>query len=95
MLRSKTGGGERKVLDGVTSRGFLPVRGGLYFLGSMEGGTGLALQYYDEAKKRSRVLARVSSRPVSGFTVSPDGKTFLYAIQNPATSDLVMIENFR
>jgi hypothetical protein len=45
--------------------------------------------------KRSRLLTRIESQPVIGLTVSPDGGTFLFAVQKPTASDLMMIENLR
>lgn len=93
--RSVQGGGDWEVLGAVTSRGFIPVRGGLYYLGPEGGNAGLALQFYDEVAKRSRRLTRISGEPVSGLTASPDGGTFLFAVRKPGASDLMMIENFR
>ena len=89
------GAKEQMVLESVTSRGFFPVRGGLYYLGPIAGNSGVGLQFYDEDTRMSRLLTRLDAQPVSGLTVSPDGKTFLLAVQKPPASDLMMITGFQ
>jgi hypothetical protein len=41
------------------------------------------------------MLSGIEQTLALGLTVSPDRKTFLFGITNPANSDLMLIENFR
>ena len=86
-------GPERQVLDCVRLFGFAVGRAGVYHFGCGPG-PDVPLSLLDATTGRDRILGRVE-RPDEGLTVSPDGKTILYATRVREGSDLMMIENFR
>ena len=53
-----------------------------------------SLVLWDPATGRERPLGKLGPSG-SGLTVSPDGRTILYAKQVGSGTDLMMIENFR
>lgn len=53
------------------------------------------LEVFDLARKQSRELARVPGTPGGGLTVSPDGKTFLYAKSESPGADITVVERMR
>lgn len=53
------------------------------------------LEVFDPARKQTRVLARVPGTPAGGLTVSPDGKTFLYAKSESPGADITVVERMR
>jgi serine/threonine protein kinase len=91
------GGPERQLVDCVA--GFDVGQGGVYYRGCLPGiasaplGPEAPLFLRDPATGRQRLLGRLS--PGSGPTVSPDGKTILFAKHVGEGHDLMMIENFR
>jgi eukaryotic-like serine/threonine-protein kinase len=87
------GGPERKVVDCATS-GFTVGLAGVYHLGCAQDRRALPLYLLDPATGRDRLLGTLGT-PWEGITVSPDGKTILYAKIVGEGSDLMMIENFR
>jgi serine/threonine protein kinase/Tol biopolymer transport system component len=106
LWRLPTSGGQPvKVLEGVVIGNFVVLQGGIYYIDrpSGEGGghyvdrpTGeTRLQYFDFATRRSTTVARNLGNVDIGFTVSPDGRTILYARQDSAVDDLMLVENFR
>ena len=93
MARSLGGGSERKVLECVPVQGFATGPGGVYHFGCESGPSGTPLYLLDPATGRDRLLGNLER--AAGLTVSPDGKTILYAKEVGEGSDLMMIENFR
>jgi Tol biopolymer transport system component len=53
-----------------------------------------ALRYRDDATGRERSAATLETDGIEGLSVSPDGRTLVYG-RSKATSDILMIENFR
>jgi WD40 repeat protein len=52
------------------------------------------LRYWDAATGQDRFAATIETDSIHGLSVSPDGKSLVYGYVR-ATSDLMMIENFR
>jgi len=91
---SLAGGPERTVVDCVTRQGFAVGVAGVYHVGCDGNARGLPLSLLDPATGRDRLLGTLEGF-LEGLTVSPDGKTILYAKDAGEGSDLVLIENFR
>ena len=88
-------GAERKLVDCVAGFGFFAVGlAGVYHLGC-GADRSVPLYLLDPATGRDRLLGKVENASSLGLTVSPDGKTILYARRVGEASDLLMIENFR
>jgi Tol biopolymer transport system component len=87
------GGAERKVLDCVAW--FTVGLAGVYHLGCGAAGlSSVPLSLLDPATGRDRLLGKLE-KGASQITVSPDGKTILYAKNVGEGADLMLIENFR
>jgi len=82
-----------KVLEGVVLGNFVVREGGIYYIDRPSGET--RLQYFDFATRRSTTVARNLGNVDIGFTASPDGRAILYARQDSAVDDLMLVENFR
>jgi hypothetical protein len=93
--RALAGGPERQIIDAVGGRAFYPVEDGIYYIGPGEKPGVYALRFYEFANKRSQTLSSIEQTLGQVLTVSPDRQTFLFDIGNPASSDLMLIENFR
>jgi Tol biopolymer transport system component len=92
MAMPVAGGPERKVFDCVPFWDFAIGGAGVYHVGC---GTGtVPLYLLDIATGRDSLLGKLENVE-GGITVSPDGKTVLYAKTVGEGSDLMMIENFR
>jgi Tol biopolymer transport system component len=90
------GGPERKVLECVPLKGFAVGPGGVYHFGCAADPRAVPLYLLDPAIGRDRLLGKLEQAlPMSGLTVSPDGKTILYVKGENQGSELMMIENFR
>ena len=68
--------------------------GGVYHFACEAGPSGRPLYLLDPATGRDRLLGNLETGG-GGLTVSPDGKTILYAKAVGEGSDLMLIENFR
>ena len=57
----------------------------------------IRIQFYSFSTRRSTNIARNvgGAGAFRGLTVSPDGRTVLYAKQDAAVADLMLVENFR
>ena len=92
------GGNEAPVLRNLHSRWAL-VQHGLYFFEQASGG-GISrewrLAFYEFATGRTRVVAPLQGMPLLGHrpTVSPDGRTFLYAQLDLNQTDVRLAEQF-
>jgi eukaryotic-like serine/threonine-protein kinase len=87
-------GGRERQLVACTGQASLAVgAAGIYYQAcGVEGD--LPLHLFDPATGRDRVIGTLE-KPDGGLTVSPDGKTILYAKQTAGGSDLMILENFR
>lgn len=95
IARPLAGGPERKILEAVTHRAFVPVANGIYYLTREGTPAASVLKFFDFATQRSRLLFRLDQRPFWGLTVSPDQKRILFSQFQPLNSDILSIENFR
>ena len=99
--RPLAGGPERRIVDSLDCCGmFWPVEDGIYHTGILPKGGPRAreLRFLEFATGRIRSLQRIEAAGVQKLSVSPDRKTFLYSGGAPvesATTDLMLIENFR
>jgi dipeptidyl aminopeptidase/acylaminoacyl peptidase len=95
LARPRTGGEERTILRCVQA--YTVGRHSIFYLqcGAL-GATAsqLALRQWDGATGQDRPVATIDGPMISGLSVSPDGRMFLYG-PNTWNSDLMMIENFR
>jgi len=87
------GGKETPVLENLRSRWEL-AEGGLYLF-EQEADGRWRLKFVDFATRRKKLLGAIAGTPVSGPTVSADGRTFLYVGWDLGEADLVLVENFR
>ncbi len=84
------GGPEREVVKCVSF--FVVSTAGIYY----EKCSGVSVFLRDPATGRERILGKLDDQQsVARFTVSPDGRSFLYPRLVAAGFDLMMIENFR
>jgi Tol biopolymer transport system component len=99
------GGDPVKVLEGVVLGNFVVREGGIYYIDRPSGQGGVyyldkpsgetRLQYFDLATRRSATMARNLGNVDVFLTVSPDGRTILYARVDRSVDDLMLVENFR
>jgi serine/threonine protein kinase len=87
------GGPEREVAKCVASFAVGPA--GLYSLECPDAPPQASLFVRDPATGQGRLLGKLERAVPAGLTVSPDGKTILFAKLSAEGSDLMMIENFR
>ncbi|MDO8942815.1 MAG: hypothetical protein Q7U75_06500, partial [Desulfobacterales bacterium] len=95
MAKSLEDGRERIILAAVYARSFVPVEDGIYYLGQALADRQYPLLFHHFATGRATLLTTVENPPALGLTVSPDRRTFLFAVGKPVTFDLMMIENFK
>ena len=94
------GGQEEKVLESVW-RNYVVVGKGIYFFSATHASLGpselhVYLQFYRFATHEIEVIAQVERGwKDQGFSVSPDGRSFLFTDEIRSGSDLVMLEDFQ
>ena len=92
---STSGGEENLVVSEVGGRAFEVVEEGMYFIAE-HGPDGLhSIRFFDFATQETTVVLAGVERPSSGLTVSPDGKSILYAKADAFNNDIMLVENFR
>jgi len=94
------GGPERQILTTMVPsvHRFFPVADGIYFIARPQADQPFSyeLQFFEFASGKSKTLDRINARLLSGLSVSPNRKTFLYSGTNPSDGDdLMLIRNFR
>jgi eukaryotic-like serine/threonine-protein kinase len=91
------GGPERRLTGGVRGMYFAAAMDGLYYLGPRGTDGKWPLMFIDPSSRVSREVARFTRAPhTQGFTVSPDGRSVLYAVDAVGTgADLKLIEHFQ
>jgi Tol biopolymer transport system component len=85
-------GEESQVLPSVVFHNFDVVSDGIYFASAEA--QQLALRFHSFADARTHTIAALPGGYV-GLSVSPDRKWVLYTADNPAESNLSLVENFR
>jgi len=89
------GGPEVEVLPSVWARNFFVVARGIYFITPPTPDRRYFLRFLDLASGKVKTIAPAQPEPYIGLTVSPDERTLLYTVSEMASSDLVLVENFR
>ena len=74
------------------------VQDGIYFVppGHLDGR--FSIQFYDFAARDVVPITRLEKRPISptwGLSVSPNGRSILYAQSDEVNQDLMLVENLR
>jgi eukaryotic-like serine/threonine-protein kinase len=88
------GGEETQVIDRVIAlRDFAVTELGIYFL--TRSNSQFSIQFFSFAAAKTETIAKVERPTLGALTVSPDGKTILYAQLDQFGSDLMLVENFR
>lgn len=95
FARPLAGGPERRIVDAMATRLFLPAPEGVYYAAAADFGRPMPLMLYDFKTEKSRQVALLPARLNLGLTASPDRKTFLFSVAKPRSQDLMLIENFR
>jgi len=106
LLRVPVSGGvPEKVLDGVILGNFVVLKGGIYYVDRPSGEGGVhfldrpsgetRLQYFDFATRKSITVARNLGKVGTPLTATPDGRLAIYAREDSAVDDLMLVENFR
>jgi Tol biopolymer transport system component/DNA-binding winged helix-turn-helix (wHTH) protein len=101
LWRAKTDGSTEEQVAGMPELNFLgdewfPAEAGIYFLSHANGKTMINL--FDLQSRQTRpifTLAKPTPRWIGGMPVSRDGKFMLYPQVDSASSDLMMIGNWR
>jgi dipeptidyl aminopeptidase/acylaminoacyl peptidase len=87
------GGVPVKILEGVVAVAFAVIDPGIYYVDRPASET--RLQFYDFATRSARTVASNLGTLGAGLTVSPDGRTILYARIDSSVNDLMLVENFK
>ena len=93
----RDGGEESRVIEGVSySLNFVPVEKGIYFTSGTLGQDGRsAIEFYEFATGRPKALATMDKSLSWGLALSPDGRFLLQPLADRASSNLMLVENFR
>ena len=89
------GGEESQIIPSVDWRAFVVTDRGIYFMGPGEHVSGAVLRFYSFRSGLTENIATIPHKLSAGLTVSPDRRSVLYSQYDQASSDLMMIENFR
>ena len=92
--RPTAGGQERTMVPCVAIFGYAVAPHGIFYHQCDTTSATRPLHYWDAAIGRDRLVGSIEADWVGGLSVSPDGKKIIYG-RGEATSDLMMIENFR
>ena len=90
-----SGGPERQVLPWVSSRAFVPVEDGIYYIGRREDDRKYPLQFFQFSSNTSRLLTKIEGFLDFGLSLSPDRQTILFSKSATDGANLMMIENFQ
>jgi Tol biopolymer transport system component len=93
----RDGGEESRVIEGVSySSNFVPIDKGIYFTSGTLGQDGRsAIEFYEFATGRAKALATMDKSLSWGLALSPDGRFLLHPLVDRASSNLMLVENFR
>jgi len=90
-----SGGVGSQVLPSVVYRAYALVDNGIYFIPEPGADGKCSIQFLNQATGKTRTVAMIPAPPERGLTISPDQRYLLYTQQDLATSDLMLVENFR
>src|SRR5262249_43229400 len=92
------GGGEESfVVDGLSySTNFMPVDNGIYFVSGARGPEARnAIEFYDFATGKRRALISLDKPIRYGIALSPDYRSLVHGLVDHASSNLMLVENYR
>jgi hypothetical protein len=89
-----SGGNESQILPSVVSRGFFPVKEGIYFIPETGTDRKSSIQFLNFGTGKVKTVAQ-TLEPSEGLSDSPDGQSILYSQNDETRSDLMLVENFR
>jgi eukaryotic-like serine/threonine-protein kinase len=96
LWKMPSGGGEEsQVLRSVAPRAFCPVNEGIYFIPEPGIDGKSSIQFLSFAPAKVKMVSPISESPEEGLSVSPDGRSLLFTQLDEASSDLMLVENFR
>jgi hypothetical protein len=90
-----SGGEESQVLPSVVWRAFYLVNEGIYFIPEPGIDGKSSIQFLSFASAKVKTVAPISGPPDEGLSVSPGGRSLLFTQLDEASSDLMLVENFR
>ena len=88
------GGEPRRIAASVSFLNVSVNAAGAYFMTRVAGGSS-RLVFCDHRTLSVRELGTIEGRVGTGLTVSPDGRTLLFARVREMGSDLMLVEGFR
>ena len=95
LVKGMPAGSETQVLDSVDRANYQVAEAGIYFIATPDATGAYAVRFYDFAARGIRTIATIRQPVAWGFAVSPDRRTILYAQQDEAGADLMLVEHFR
>jgi eukaryotic-like serine/threonine-protein kinase len=90
-----SGGDESQILPSVNRRAFFVVNEGIYFIPEAGIDGKSSIQFLSFATAKVKTVAPISGTPTEGLSVSRDGRFLLFSQLDEASSDLMLVENFR
>ena len=82
-------------MPAVFCRNFFVAAKGVYFMTPRSPAGEFSIQFLNTATGKVNTIATISGIPIVGLSVSPDGRSILYAQSDSAGQDLMLVENFR
>jgi Tol biopolymer transport system component len=91
------GGDSKQLLNSINSWGpaYVIEDDGIYFIPNPDPAGNYSIQFLDLSTGKIKTLAGLGKQSCGNLSVSPDRRWALYAQQDQAGSDLMLVENFR